>query len=189
MRPEKIAEHIRTAFPDEVIESVGFRGQVSVMVKKNRIKEMLLFLRDEPELSFDYLADLCGVDNLGRRETRFQVVYQLYSIKFGHRIRIKADVPIDDCIIDSVTEVWKGANWHERECFDMFGIVFKGHPDMRRILLPEDWEGHPLRKDYPAEGTEEKWKGFAEVLEKAEKFKGLELKEMKHEERPDGKIV
>lgn len=178
MKPEKIAEHIKIAFPDEVTEVVEFRGQFSVIVRKGLIKEILKFLRDHPELSFDFLSDLCGVDNLGRREPRFQVVYHLYSIEHRHRIRIKAEVPQDDCAISSAVGIWEGAEWHERECFDMFGIVFNEHPDLRRILLPEDWEGHPLRKDYAVEGPEKKWKGFIEVLEKAERYKRHELKDL-----------
>jgi NADH-quinone oxidoreductase subunit C len=99
-------------------------------------------------------------------------------MRHRHMIRIKAEVPEDDCKIDTVTDLWKGANWHERECFDLFGIVFTGHPDLRRILLPEDWEGHPLRKDYPLKSDlgELEWKGFKEVLDVAEKNKIYEMK-------------
>lgn len=178
MKPQSIAEIIKNAFPDEVIEIEEFRGQFSVIVRKDRIKEILRFLRDESGLDFDLLADLCGVDNLKKRKQRFQVVYQLYSIQHRHRIRIKAEIPEDDCTISSIVEIWEGANWHERECFDMFGIVFDGHPDLRRILMPDDWEGHPLRKDYDVKGPEKKWKGFMEVIEKAEAFRKHELKDL-----------
>src|SRR5919197_592216 len=105
---------------------------------------------DTPELEFDFLTDLTAVD-YPARPRRFDVVYHLYSMTRNHRLRLKATVGENETI-PSVVAVWKAANWEERECFDMFGIVFSGHPDLRRILLPEDWEGFPLRKDYPLAG-------------------------------------
>ncbi len=171
MEPLEIADLIKKKFPEEVKDVVEFRGQVSVTVKKDKILEIMRFLHDTPELYFDYLVDVCGVDYLGKKDVRFEVVYHLLSIKYNHRIRIKAEVPEDDCSIDSVVTIWAGANWHERECYDMFGISFKGHPDLRRILMPEDWEGYPLRKDYPLKsdlGAKE-WKQFKEVIEIAKK--------------------
>jgi len=177
MRPEDIAGLIKERFPAEVRDIREFRRQVSVIVRKDRIREIMRYLHDTPELCFDYLEDLCGVDYLGKKDVRFEVVYHLYSMKHRHMIRIRAEVPEDDCNIDSVLEIWKGANWHERECYDMFGIKFNGHPDMRRILMPEDWEGHPLRKDYPLKSDlgELEWKGFKEVIELAEKNKVYEI--------------
>lgn len=178
MEPNKIADTIRAKYPTEVKEIKEFRGQVSLTVKKERIKEIISFLHEAPALYFDYLEDLCGVDYLGRKETRFEIVYTLLSMKHGHMIRIKAEVPEDDCTIDSMTDIWKGANWHERECYDMFGITFNGHPDLRRILLPEDWEGHPLRKDYQLNSDlgDKEWKGMKEVLETAERNKVYEVR-------------
>lgn len=177
MEPLEIAEKINEKFPEEVLEIKEFRGQVAVTLKKTRIFEICRFLHDEPELSFDYLADLCGVDYLGKKEKRFEVVYHLYSIKHRRGIRLKAEVAEDDPAIDSVVPIWAGVNWHERECFDMFGIVFKGHPDHRRILMPEDWEGHPLRKDYPLQGPEKEWPGFLDVLDRAKRFREFEWHE------------
>jgi NADH-quinone oxidoreductase subunit C len=177
MEPLEIAEKIKEKFPEEVLEIKEFRGQVAVTLKKARIFEICRFLHDEPELSFDYLADLCGVDFLGKKEKRFEVVYHLYSIKHRRGIRLKAEVAEDDPAIDSVVPIWAGVNWHERECFDMFGIVFKGHPDHRRILMPEDWEGHPLRKDYPLQGPEKEWPGFLDVLDRAKRFREFEWHE------------
>ncbi|NTU43725.1 MAG: NADH-quinone oxidoreductase subunit C [Nitrospirales bacterium] len=181
MEPKEIAEQIRERFPSEVREIREFGGQVSVVMGKERIREVMRFLHDAPELYFDFIEDLCGVDYLGRKEPRFEVVYHLLSIRHRHSIRIRAEVPEDDCTISSVTDVWLGANWHERECFDMFGIFFAGHPDLRRILMPEDWEGYPLRKDYPlkADLGEREWKGFAEVLEVSERNKVYETKEIR----------
>ncbi|HAK88670.1 MAG: NADH dehydrogenase [Nitrospirae bacterium GWC2_46_6] len=177
MEPKEIVELIKDRFPAEIKEIKEFREQVSVIAKKDRIKEIMRYLHDAPELYFDYLEDLCGVDNMGKKEPRFDVVYHLYSMRHRHMIRIKAEVPEDDCAIDSVTEIWAGADWHERECWDLFGIKFDGHPDLRRILLPEDWEGYPLRKDYPlkADLGEMEWKGYKEVLETAERNKQYEV--------------
>lgn len=165
MEPLEIAEKIKERFPDEVVDITQFRGQVSVIVKRDRIIDICRYLYDEPDICMDYLADLCGVDYPQRR-LRFEVVYNLYSIRYRHRLRLKALLPVDDPSIDSVTSIWAGANWHEREACDMYGIVFKGHPDLRRILMPEDWEGFPLRKDYPLKGPEGwEWKGYEESKE------------------------
>lgn len=166
----EITGKIKERFADEVIGEWEFRGQLTVTLKKEKIVDICRFLHDDPDLSYDYLIDLCGVDYMGRKEKRFEVVYHLYSIRHRRLLRLKAEVGEDDCSIDSVMPVWVGANWHEREAFDMYGIVFKGHPDLRRILMPEDWEGHPLRKDYPVTGPEKEWQGFQAVLERAKRF-------------------
>ena len=170
---QAIADGMRERFPSEVKEIKEFRGQVSVVIQKDRLKEIMEYLYDTPHLCFSLLRDLCGVDYLGKKEPRFEVVYQLYSISHRHMIRIRAEVPENDPAIDSVVSIWDGANWHERECYDMFGIRFMGHPDLRRILMPEDWEGSPLRKDYPLESDlgEKEWPGLKEILELSEKNK------------------
>ncbi len=177
MEAKEIAELIKDRYPTEVKEIKEFRGQVSVVVKKDRIKEIMKYFHNTPELYFDYLEDLCGVDFFGKKEVRFEVVYHLYSMRHRHMIRIKAEVPEEDCTIESVVDIWTGANWHERECYDMYGIEFKGHPDLRRILMPEDWEGHPLRKDYPLKSDlgEMEWKGYKETVEAAKKNKEYEV--------------
>ena len=174
MEPLEIAERIREVFPEEVLAVSEFRGQVSVTLRKTRIRDVSRYLHDDPELYFDYLIDVCGVDYLGKKEKRFEVVYHLYSIKHRRMIRLKAEVGEEDLTIDSVTSVWIGANWHERETFDLFGITFSGHPDLRRILMPEDWEGHPLRKDYPLKGPATEWQGFEAVLERSRRFREYE---------------
>ncbi len=120
------------------------------------IVEVLRTLRDHPEIQLNFLTDLTCVDWLGLSyEPRFEMVYQLRSMATGERLRVKAPLaePADGSypVIDTVTELWAGANWLEREVWDLFGIVFDGHPDLRRLLMPEDWEGHPLRKDYPVQ--------------------------------------
>lgn len=170
MEPLAIADKIKEKFPDDVLDVKEFRGQVSVSLKKDRIVEICRYLHDDPELLFDYLIDVCGADYLGRKNTRFEVVYHLYSMKHRQMIRLKAEVAGNEPSINSVMPVWVGANWHERECYDMYGIVFKGHTDLRRILLPEDWEGYPLRKDYPLKGPAKEWQGFLDVLDRAKRF-------------------
>jgi len=126
-----------------------------VSLKKDMIREICLYLRDEPLVRMDHLADLTAVDYStypGDSGPRFEVVYNMISTTFHHRIRLKVRVPEEDPRIDSVSSIWQTANWHERETFDLMGIKFDGHPDLRRILLPEDWEGYPLRKEYPLKG-------------------------------------
>lgn len=144
---------LREKFPDHTLEAGEFRGQVYLTVRKEGIIDVLRFLRDDHELGYDFLTDLTAVDNLGK-EPRFEVVYNLYSIRNKHRFRVKVPVE-DDESMPSCVEVWKGANWHERECYDMFGINFQGHPDLRRILMPDDYPWHPLRKDFPLRGPDD----------------------------------
>ncbi|PIP36906.1 MAG: NADH-quinone oxidoreductase subunit C [Desulfobacterales bacterium CG23_combo_of_CG06-09_8_20_14_all_52_9] len=135
-------------FPGAIIETHSHRGDDTAVVKKESILEICTFLRDDEALLYNFMMDLTVVDYLGR-EPRFEVVYHLFSLRHNRRVRIKARVSEADAIIDSIVPVWVGANWFEREAFDMYGITFKGHPEMRRILLYEGFEGHPLRKDYP----------------------------------------
>jgi NADH-quinone oxidoreductase subunit C len=110
----------------------------------------------------------------GKGLLRLEVVYNLYSIQFRHSIRIRAQVPENDATIDTVTTLWTGADWHERECWDLMGISFNGHPDMRRILLPDDWVGHPLRKEYPLKGSVE-WSGLEKLKNKVVKLQEYDL--------------
>ena len=152
---------LKAEFEDEVVRvEAGLDGCVSAICKKGRIQEILTLLRDEADLAFDRLNDVTAVDYSSYPvedfQERFQIVYSLYSHKHNHRFRIRALVGEEDCKIDSACSVWKGAEWPEREVFDMFGIRFRGHPDLRRILLPVDFEHHPLRKDYPLNGRGER---------------------------------
>jgi len=142
---------LKEKFSDDVLEVKEFRGETTVVVKKEQIVAICSFLKQE--LGFNFLTDLCGVDYLGQ-SPRFMVVYQLYSISAHQRLRLKAVVEENDARIDTVCGVWGTANWLERECWDLMGISFNNHPDLRRILLPADWEGHPLRKDYPVQGPD-----------------------------------
>src|SRR3972149_6735072 len=143
---EIAVQMLKERFPDSVLDSYSFRGEETVIVKKDDIVDVCRFLKDNPGLSFDFLSDLCGVDYMGR-EPRFEVVYHLFSISRHHRIRLKAMVGEGEKI-SSVVGVWSTADWHEREAFDMYGVIFEGHPNLTRILMPENWDGHPLRKDY-----------------------------------------
>jgi NADH-quinone oxidoreductase subunit C len=174
--PAQIAEMIKEKFPEQVLEITNHRDQVSVIIKKEQSVAILRYLHDDPHLSFIHLNDLTAVDWSGKKEVRFEVVYNLLSIKYRHRIRVKAQVPENDPNIGSVVPIWAGADWHERECYDMFGITFVGHPDLRRILMPEDWEGHPLRKDYPLKGYEgdKDWPGYTEVVQRSQELKEFE---------------
>lgn len=144
-------------YDSTIMEAVEFRGELTLYVMPERIVDVCKALRDHTDLAFDMIPDLTAIDHLQEMkdgDPRFHVVYHLFSTRMKHRIRLKSPVWEKKPEIDSVTSIWCGANWHERECFDMFGIRFRGHPDLRRILMPEDWEGHPLRKDFPVSGQE-----------------------------------
>lgn len=143
-----VAKTIQEKFPEAVQEIVEFRGEVTVVVDRSAIVEVATFCRDAEGLQFNLLADLAGID-YWPKEPRFAVSYVIYSLPLNHILRLKTYAPGDDPIIPSVTGVWRGANWPEREVWDMFGVKFEGHPDLRRILMPFDWTGHPHRKDYP----------------------------------------
>ena len=142
-------DRIKSKYPRIIIDFHNFRGEQTITVNKESVLELFKFLRDDPELDFKFLMDLTAVDYLNRKDTRFEVVYHFYSLKHNGRLRIKIPVGEDDCTVDSVSSLWKTANWYEREVWDLYGIKFDDHPDMRRILLYEEFKGHPLRKDYP----------------------------------------
>jgi NADH-quinone oxidoreductase subunit C len=138
-----VYERIKARFPEAVTQVVETADPFAV-IRRDAILKVCAFLRDDPELAFDFLSCLSGVDD-GKT---LRVVYHLYSIRRNQNAVLKVDVGRDDPRTPSVVNVWPTADWHEREAYDLLGIRFDGHPDLRRILLPEDWEGHPLRKDY-----------------------------------------
>ncbi len=149
---------LREKFATSIIDVVEFRGEITVTVAKEAIIEILSFLKQS--LQFNQLTDLTAVDYLGKKEDRYMVVYQLRSISLKDRLRIKTAVSETACSIPTASQVWATANWLEREVFDLFGITFDNHPDLRRILMTDDWAGHPLRKDYPLQGPDrEPYKG------------------------------
>jgi NADH-quinone oxidoreductase subunit C len=127
------------------------REEMTIYVDRSSIREACAVLRDDAECAFNFLSDVTCVDWYPS-EPRFEVVYHLLSISKKERVRLKVRLDSDSPAVESLTSVWPGANYFEREVFDLFGIRFTGHPYLRRILMPEDWEGHPLRKDYPVEG-------------------------------------
>ncbi len=141
-------------------EETLFCGELTYIVKKEDLFAILRFLHDDDGLRLTYLSDLSGVDYLPR-VPRFEVVYHLYSIthKFSLRVKVRVD---DGESVPSVTPIWKGADWPERECYDMYGITFDDHPDFRRIYMPDDWEGFPMRKDYPLKGYKDEYNPFGE---------------------------
>ena len=138
------------AFPDAVRGTHAHLGDATVVVDPERVDDVLRSLRDDPELAFEMLTDLCCVDFLGE-EPRFEVVYHLYSVAKNHRVRVKARVSEASPELPSAVALWASANWMEREVWDLYGVRFRGHPDLRRILLYDEFDGHPLRKDYPKE--------------------------------------
>ena len=172
---EKIEEKLRVAFGENIVSVSEFKGQLSVEVKKDAILEVCKFLKEDPELEFNFLSDITAADMLNFEdvssrkaylaveheyrpepvpiEERFVVIYHLTSLFKKLRIRIKAKLDGEKPVCQSLTSLYPAANWYERETFDMFGIIFEGHPDLRRMYMPEEYEYYPLRKDFPLMGV------------------------------------
>ncbi|MGB8507615.1 MAG: NADH-quinone oxidoreductase subunit C [Pyrinomonadaceae bacterium] len=151
-----LATRLRERFGVALTGAFTFLGQLSIHVQNSNVVAVCDALRRDAETPFDYLSDLTCVHYPEREDAPFEIVYNLYSIKANARVRLKVAANETDGV-ESVTGVWPAANWMEREVYDLFGVPFKNHPDLRRLLLPEDWEGHPLRKDYPLEFMENNW--------------------------------
>ena len=159
-----VLEKLEADHNDALLAKAEMRGTTVVTVRKEAAYEVLAYLKTEPELAYTFLVDVTAVDNsemeselVAFEYARFMVIYHLYSHKEGcGRVRVKVPVHENDLNVASVTGLWKGANWLERETYDMFGINFEGHPNLRRLLTPDDFEGHPLRKDYPLRGRGER---------------------------------
>jgi NADH-quinone oxidoreductase subunit C len=152
--PAEIAGRVRSRLADAVVA----RGEVTVIVAREELLEALAFLREDPELQLDFLSSVTATDHPGVTP-RFWVVYELKSVAHHHRLRLKVGLAENDARLPSVAAMFPTANWHERETFDFYGIVFEGHPDLTRILLPDDWEGYPLRKDEPLGGVPTWYRG------------------------------
>lgn len=148
MKTNVTINKLNARFLESIVETHSYRGDDTAVVKKEQLFEICTFLRDDEELLYNFMMDLTAVDYLGR-EPRFEVVYHLYSLTYNRRFRIKTLVSESECSVDSIVPIWISANWFEREAYDLYGIIFKGHPELRRILLYEEFQGHPLRKDYP----------------------------------------
>jgi len=150
-----LVKKVRESFGGQILETVVFRGEVTHVVDRTVLANLCNFLKIDQDLSMNYIVDVVGADYYGR-DPRFEVVYHLYSIRKKHRIRVKVRVNEGETV-PSVTSIWPGANWPEREVYDMYGVSFDGHPNMKRIYMAEDWEGHPLRKDYPLRGYKDRY--------------------------------
>jgi NADH-quinone oxidoreductase subunit C len=142
-------QYLSGKFGAMILASHALHGDETVVIRREGLLEIVRSLKEDPQMDFDFLADITAVDYLGKKEPRFEAVYHLLSLRSHRRLRVKVPVPEDQPEVDSLTPLWKGANWLEREVWDMFGIRFRGHPDLRRILLYEEFRGYPLRKDYP----------------------------------------
>lgn len=148
---ELLNNKLKERFPGLNYEITKFRDELTLSLPKQNIVEVCKYLKTEPELEYLLCEDITAID-WAKRKDRFTVVYHIYSFKNNSRLRLKTNVDASDCKIDSVTLVWEAANWHERETFDMYGIQFNNHPDLRRMYMPEDFEYFPLRKDFPLMG-------------------------------------
>lgn len=154
MRPEDLAVRVRAELPETLLA----RGEVVAVVPRERLVPTLEGLRADPELAFDLLSQVTATDRPGR-DPRFWLSYDLYSTAHRHRLRVKVGLPEADPRVPSAVGVYPTADWHEREVYDLFGVIFEGHPDLRRILLPEDWDGHPLRKTEEIGGVNTRFHG------------------------------
>ena len=145
--PQKLKEKFSTV----EFEVSDYKDELTLKIDKKFIVEVCTFLKSDPELEFKLCSDITAVD-WATRKNRFTVVYNIFSLKHNFRLRLKTDIDESDCSIDSVTKVWQASNWQERETYDMYGIKFNNHPDLRRMYMPEEFEYHPLRKDFPLMG-------------------------------------
>ena len=146
-----LLESLSESFGPKIQSKTEFRGETTYTIAASDLREIAKFCRDK--LSFDYFLDITSIDNFGE-EPRFEIVYHLYSTPHAVHLRLKLKVSEDVGAVDAVSDIWPTANWHERETYDLFGVIFDNHPDLRRILLPDDWQGYALRKDFPLRGYE-----------------------------------
>lgn len=150
-----LVKRLQETLGEAVTEATEFLGQLSIQVAHPKAKEACEALKLDPQTPFDYLSDLTCVHYPDNKTAPFQIIYNLYSISKNERVRVKVNTNGNG--VESVTSIWPSADWLEREVYDLFGVVFHNHPDLRRILLPPDWDGHPMRKDYPLEFIENRW--------------------------------
>ena len=150
MTGEEVIEKIKSVVGDDIQKGEVNLGDAVVFVAPDSLQKVGKTLKEDSDLNFEYLSDIRGVDYLDQdREPRFEAVYELYSFEHNHSVRIRVGLEEENPSVPTVSDLWKGALFPERELFDMFGFDIPGHPDLRRIIMPEEWEGHPLRRDYP----------------------------------------
>ena len=149
MTAQELLPSLEKSLAEKIQNKTEFRGETTYTISQSDLREVTKFCRDE--LSFDYLIDITSIDNFGE-EPRFEIVYELYSMRLAAHLRLRLRVSEDDAAVDTVSDIWPTANWHEREIFDMMGIKFTGHPDLRRILMWDGYPFFPLRKEFPLEG-------------------------------------
>ncbi len=154
LTPSQLVTALQHEHPNWINEIIEAYGEVTAVVPREHIVDICSYMKFASAAKYDFLADLCGADRGPEEEPRFEVNYHLFSTTTHSRLRLKVMLTEDDAHVPTVTGVWRTANWHERETFDLFGVIFDGHPDLRRILLPDDWQGHALRKDFPLRGYE-----------------------------------
>ncbi|MBI1913077.1 MAG: NADH-quinone oxidoreductase subunit C [Deltaproteobacteria bacterium] len=157
-RDELLIKKIQSAFRHDIIETTVFRGEVTHLIQMSALRSICTFLKTDPEIKMNFISDVVGVD-YNTETPRFEVVYHFYSTSKKLRIRLKVKVN-DGETVPSIAGIWHGADWPEREVYDMFGIVFEGHPNLKRIYLPEDFEGFPLRKEYPVRGYKDRYNPY-----------------------------
>ncbi len=149
MVEQSLTSAVQTRLHGRILEAHTLRGEEIIFLSREGMLETFRILKEDPQLDFSFLMDITAVDYLGKKTLRFEVVYQLYSLSHSRGLRVKVALPEEELEVPSLTTLWKSADWLEREAWDMFGVRFQGHPDLRRILLYEEFQGHPLRKDYP----------------------------------------
>lgn len=150
---EKVLQTLLERFPNEILASHAHVGDETLITNAEHVLAIATFLRQDPQMAFDFMSDVTAVDYL-QRVPRFEVVYHLYSTTLRHRIRVKIALPEDSPTMPTLSGLWGAANWGEREVWDMYGVHFEGHPNLRRVLMYEEFEGHPLRKDYPIQQSQ-----------------------------------
>ena len=172
-----VTERIQAQFGDAVLGTHAFRGDETVIIRREDLHALMAFLRDDAAMAFNFLMDVTAVDYLTYPEpkpTRYELVYHLYSLRWGHRVRIKVPVAVGQGVA-SVADLWEAADWAERETWEMYGIVFDGHPNLKRLLTHKDFVGHPLRKDYPTKKRQPLAESdtLMDEMEERLRFKGL----------------
>ena len=155
-----LVKKVQERFALSILDTLIVRNEITYLIKKDSLIDICRFLKDDFELQLNFLSDVLGTDYFPQKP-RFEVVYHLYSIPKKHRLRLKIKIE-DGESVPSVTSIWSSADWAERETYDMFGIRFEGHPNLKRIYMPEDWDGFPLRKDYPLRGYKDRYNPYGE---------------------------